>query len=249
MPTRVLASADAPSTEGGRPDVSESSRGVERYAIDGVVIVLGVLIALAADAAWDYRVDRADERVALRQLDAEFRANASQLDSVATGHRLGLDAAAILLDAVRGETALSADSMRNLVRALDVAWTFNPKLAALESVTQSGRLGLIRDDSLRVELVGWPGTVDDLKEDELFAADYAYSTQFDAFSSALNWGDIYGPGHEQASRPMHIVGNDTLESVLAYRYSWFEAVLIELALVEAALSRVRALLDANLSTG
>lgn len=229
--------------------MSESSRGVQRYAIEGVVIVLGVLIALAADAAWDYRVDREDERVALRQLDAEFLANASQLDSVSAGHRRGLDAAAILLDAVRGRTTLSADSTRNLVRALDMAWTFNPKLAALESVTQSGQLGLIRDDSLRVALVGWPGIVDDLKEDELFAADYAYSAQYDAISSVLNWGDIYGPDHEQGSRPMQIVGNETLESVLAYRYSWFESVLSELALVEAALSRVRALLDANLARG
>ena len=227
--------------------MSESSRGVRRYAIDGLVIVLGVLVALAADAAWDYRVDRADERVALRQLDAEFLANASQLDSVSAGHRQGLEAAAILLDVVRGGTALRADSVRSLVRALDVAWTFNPKLAALESVTQSGRLGLIRDDSLRVELVGWPGTVDDLKEDELFAADYAYSTQFEAFSGALNWGDIYGPDHDRGARPMRIVGNESLESVLAYRYSWFEAVLIELDLVEAALARVRALLDANLA--
>lgn len=229
--------------------MSESSGGVQRYAIDGVVIVLGVLIALAADAAWDYRVDRADELVALRQLDAEFLANASQLDSVTAGHRRGLEATAILLDVVRGRATLSADSTRELIRALDVAWTFNPKLAALESVTQSGQLGLIRDNSLRVELVGWPGTVDDLKEDELFAADYTYSTQFDVFSGALNWGDIYGPDHERGSRPMQIVGNESLESVLAYRYSWFEAVLGELALVEAALSRVRTLLDANLSGG
>ena len=227
--------------------MSEPGRSVRRYAIEGVVIVLGVLIALAADAAWDYRVDREDERIALRQLDAEFQANASQLDSVSAGHRLGMEAAEILLDAVRGGTTLSADSTLELVRALDQAWTFNPKLAALESVTLSGQLRLIRDDSLRVALVGWPGIVDDLKEDELFAADYTYSTQFDAFSSVLNWGDVYGPTAGRSSRPTKVVGNETLEGVLAYRHSWFEAVLRELALVEASLLRVRTLLAANLS--
>lgn len=36
-------------------DVDEPGRHVRRYAIEGVVIVLGVLIALAADAAWDDR--------------------------------------------------------------------------------------------------------------------------------------------------------------------------------------------------
>ena len=226
--------------------MSETRRGVGRYAAEGAVIVVGILIALFADAVWDYGVDRTDEKVALRQLEAEFTANAAQLDTVLFEHRRGLLAVESLLATIRGLDSPPADSLRHWIRLLDQAWTFNPKLAALESVIQAGQLGLIRDDSLRVELVGWPGLVEDVREDEVFAAEYAYSRQAEVLSDALNWGDIYGPADGRDYRPIRIVGNDRVEGALAYRYSWYETILGEFELVEASLHRIRALLAENL---
>jgi len=229
--------------------VSETSRGVRRYAAEGAVIVVGILIALGADALWSYRIDRVDERVALRQLDAEFESNAAQLDSVYDGHRRGLGAATTLLSAIRGTMTIPTDSVRTLVYLLDEAWTYNPKLAALESVTRSGRLGLIRDDSLRMELMGWPGVVDDLKEEEVFAAEYVHLQQFGAFSEVLNWGDIYAPESVRGDREIRLVGNENLESIVAYRIGWYEVILDEIALTETVLGRIRGLIATNLTGG
>ena len=227
--------------------VNDTGRRWRRYLAEGTVIVVGILVALAADAIWEYRVDRGDEATALRQLHAEFAANAAQLDTVAAEHRRGIEAVTVLLGAVRGSTMLTPDSVRTLVAFLDAPWTFNPKLAALESVVASGQLRLIRDDSLRVELIGWPGIVEDMREDELFAAQFTYAAQYDLVSGIVNWGDIYGPAEGRQYRPLSIVGEEGLESVLAYRYSWFASILAELTLVEAALARIRALLDENLT--
>lgn len=220
----------------------------QRYVTEGVVIVVGILVALAADAAWDYRVDRADERTALRQLEAEFAVNAAQLDTVADKHRQGLQAVTDLLGVVRGSRELPTDSIRSLIAFLDAPWTFNPKLAALESIIASGQLGLIRDDSLRVELVGWPGVLEDMREDELYAADFTYSFQYEVVTGMLDWGDIYGPEEGRPRRPLSLRGNEAYGSVLAYRYSWFTSILDEIARVEAASGRVRALLAENLGT-
>lgn len=220
-----------------------------RYVAEGIVIVVGILVALAADAMWQYRIDRADEHTMLRELEAEFAANAQQLDSVAAEHRRGREGVRVLLGALRGSLDVPPDSIRDLLELLDAPWTFNPKLAALESVIASGQLGLIRDDSLRIELVGWPAIVEDMKEDELYAAEYVYSKQYDAMSNVLNWSDVYGPEEGRLRRPVSIVGNEGLESVLAYRYSWFDSILDELARVENASLRVRALLARNLTGG
>ena len=225
----------------------ESNRVARHYALEGAVIVAGILIALGADALWSYRVDRVDEQVALRQLDAEFESNAVQLDSVHTGHRRGLEAAESLLSAIRGTTPLSADSLRTLVWRLDRAWTYNPKLAALESVIQSGRLGLIRDDALRVALMGWPGVIEDYREEEEAARQYAFSVQFAALSEVMNWGDVYGPESERGSGAIRVEGNEKLESVIAYRHAWYEEILRELDATTAALTRMRSLLQENLA--
>lgn len=225
----------------------DTHRAARHYALEGVVIVAGVLIALGADALWGYRVDRIDEQAALRQLDAELESNAAQLASVGAEHRRGLEAASSLLSAVRGTTTLSSDSLRALVRTLDMAWTYNPKLAALESVIQSGRLGLIRDDVLRVELTGWPGVVEDFREEEAGSRQYTQSIQYAALSQVVNWGDIFGPESERGAGEIRIAGDENLESVIAYRYAWFEEILRELEVTEAVLGRLRTRLADNLA--
>ena len=229
--------------------MSETNRVARHYALEGLVIVAGVLIALGADALWSFRSDRVDEQVALRQLDAELDANAVQLASVGAGHRRGLEAATSFLSVVRGTTTLSTDSIRTLLRTLDMAWTYNPKFAALESVIQSGRLGLIRDDALRVELTGWPGVVEDFREEEEGARRYTQSVQFAALSEVINWGDVYGPESGRGVGEIRIAGDENLESVIAYRHAWFEEILLELEVTEAVLARVRTLLADNLAGG
>ena len=225
----------------------QTNRVARHYALEGVVIVAGVLIALGADALWSYRGDRSDEQVVLRQLDAELESNAAMLESVGAEHRRGLEAATSLLSAVRGTTTLTSDSVRILLRTLDMAWTYNPKLAALESVIQSGRLGLIRNDALRVELTGWPAVVEDFREEEEGARRYTQSIQFAALSEVINWGDVFGPESGRGTAEIRIEGDKKLESIIAYRHAWFEEVLLELKVTEAVLTRMRTLLADDLA--
>jgi len=47
------------------------------------------------------------------------------------------------------------------------AWTYDPVLGGINSLIQSGSLGILRNEALRVAIAGWPDIVADLNEDEI----------------------------------------------------------------------------------
>lgn len=222
----------------------------QRFIVEGAVIVFGILIALGADAWWDGKIQRGEEQSMLRQLSAEFADNEVQLDSVLRVHGRGLDGSRELLKFVQGSAELTSDSVRVLLRVLDNSWTFNPKRGALESVLASGRLGIIQDDELRVALAGWPGVLEDYMEDEAYALRYGAGAQYEYMSSVVNWNDIYGPVEGRRDSPMdHLVGDEGLESIVAYRYSFYQDILAEANQVVEASGLIRALLERDLAGG
>jgi len=218
-----------------------------RFVAEGLTIIVGILIALWADAWWEDRSERAAEQVILHQLSAEFADNALQLDSVLDWHQRGLDAARALLGVARGELRLESDSLGRLVWAVDQPWTFNPKQGALESLIGSGQLGIIRDDSLRFALASWPGVLADFTEDERHAGDFTRGPQFDYFSSVLDWSDIYSPREGPLAPSLgHLVGDEGLGSVMSYRISWLETIQGESHGVTEVSNRIRALIRRSL---
>ena len=54
----------------------------------------------------------------------------------------------------------------DLVMQFASTWTYDPVVGGLNSLIQSGRLGILQEDSLRVALAGWPDIVTDLRENE-----------------------------------------------------------------------------------
>ena len=145
-----------------------------RVLAEGVVIVGSILLALSADAWWDARKERRDERVALEQLHDEFSQNQESLRTSEAAHRAQRDGIVAMLEAIR-ERGSPPGSLSvpdsTLLRSLGYR-TWDPSRGVLTSLITSGRLGLIRDDSLRVELASWLDAVEDLREDEIADGDF-----------------------------------------------------------------------------
>ena len=133
-----------------------------------VLIVLGVLIALGIDAAWQYRADRIEETTILRAIRTEMAADTGQLRTrIRMHHDIETTVVAILGDPERiGQRVTVPDSvMMTLFRRP----TFQPTLSALEAALASGRFELIQNNELRQVLAGWPTFVADAVEDEIEA--------------------------------------------------------------------------------
>jgi hypothetical protein len=126
-----------------------------RLLAELAIIVLGVLIALGAQSAFQEWTDRRDEHEFLLDLLEEFRANESQLqnDIGQTGR------AVAAADKWRGNGASSIavedDSDADSYAASLNPARFDPISGSLRSLIDGGDLRLVRNRQLRAALAGW----------------------------------------------------------------------------------------------
>ena len=120
-----------------------------------IVIVAGVLIALAGDAAWAERKARLREREILTDLVAEFRDNELRLRTDIASNRQALAASEEWAEGMLAPSSLSEDSLATLYIAGNSFARFDPSTGALRSLIDGGELNIIQDDDLRRMLAGW----------------------------------------------------------------------------------------------
>jgi hypothetical protein len=127
-----------------------------KKALSGlVVIVVGVLLALAAVAAWAERGERAREQVILRDLLEEFRANEARLLADIETNVGSQAAGEAWAAAMYGVDTITSDSLASLFHTSHFGARFDPITGTIRSVIDGGELGIIRDDELRAALAGW----------------------------------------------------------------------------------------------
>jgi hypothetical protein len=136
-----------------------------------VVIVVGILVALAGDAWWEGRVERREEREAIASLEDEFTASLRDLGNGRERHEEIAAAIRRLLEWTGPSPSLPDDDAVavTLNDAIGTYTTYNDRRGVLDGVIASGALRLIQNDSLRAMLAGWPAVVEDLTEDEVLA--------------------------------------------------------------------------------
>ena len=125
------------------------------FAAEILIVVAGVLIALALNAWWGNRQDAAREQSYLRQLAADLQET----------ERLMQDTDALLGPSDRAGTLLvhafylpdppSSDSLATLLWTTNLIRQTLPVLSTAEALVATGDLGLIRDDSLRSAITGY----------------------------------------------------------------------------------------------
>lgn len=135
---------------------------VRDYAAELFTIFAGILLALFADAAWDYSVDRRREAEYLTGLRDELVVSARELDNDERVRNAGLESIAATLDAARGDSNLPDDSVPNSIISLLNYRFFSPSRAVLDDLIDSGTLRIIRSDRLRFELQHYRQQLDQL---------------------------------------------------------------------------------------
>ena len=136
------------------PEPHESRQGWRRFAGEVATIVLGILLAVAANAGYKYLGDRSAEREILAALRVEFEADVREL-AADQRSRAGKLACIDLVAAVRsGEVqAPPPDSLaRTLLNLLDFRF-YTASHPVLDDLLVTGRLELIRSTELRQALM------------------------------------------------------------------------------------------------
>lgn len=160
---------------------------IPRVIVEGGVIVVSVLLALAADAWWD---DRQLEREVSQELESvgrELRRNqdllAFQIEITERIVRAD-DAAFTLLEAEAGSSSVTIpDTLAFLVFT---SGTLDPSLGALDALIASGRLAAVADSELRLRLSGLRAIFEDATELQGRVADLYYDQMLPLISSGTS---------------------------------------------------------------
>ncbi len=227
-----------------------------RALVELVTIVLGISIALAADAMWDRHIDRQQERQALVRLLDDFTRSAELLEEAANRHR-GQQAAVehlLRLIAAAGDPPNSYQVPDSVLCNAYGTSRWIPPSGAVSSLVNSGEIRLITNDSLRAELTSWLDVVaavqtieqEERRHYEQFQLPLTY--EYVPFVSIGFRTD--GVGYESQSRAnadyRALLNSLPFENSVEYRIAKKQQILTQYVLVSDQLQVVLALLEREL---
>jgi len=143
-------------------------RSIRWFLAEFLVVVAGILVALALNGWWIDQEERTQEKDLLLGLQSEFSENLDLFDRIADEHRESIEQARRLLAFTGPEPAgfENPDIDKLLFPLLSELPSFHPAMGEVEAMLGSGHLGLIRNRKLRAALAGWPGVLALLRETE-----------------------------------------------------------------------------------
>lgn len=131
-----------------------------------VTIVLGVLVALAADSALEQSRLRGEARLALKALHDDVASDVEQLTEYWEPELARQEGARLRLASFLEEATPITDSLQFTRDVRDVAAyaTFDPNTSAIEELMSTGGLGLIGNRDLRSDMLEYRNRVENIAE-------------------------------------------------------------------------------------
>jgi hypothetical protein len=150
----------------GEPDRSRGaglSRGAARLAGEFVVIVLGVLVALAVDEWREVRAERAREVGYYRALLGDLDRDLAEYDFAIEFTGVSLDAARDVLSVIEGRARAGEGSLAEALRR--ASWVNYPAWSSgtMDELLGSGSIRLLRDPVLKRALLAYHDFVNEWK--------------------------------------------------------------------------------------
>ena len=204
----------------------------KRIGVEAAAIVCSILLAFAIDAWGSARQSSIEEQELLSQLRVEFLTNSALLEDRRSRHLQVLAALRNLLAATGPAVENESISVTEIKRDLYVTlgwWTYDPQSGVLDSIIQSGKIGIIKSGKLRTSLASWPALFRDLAEDEAFIASYSLEFVFPLYQQETVLRDL-GPLSETGSSQFSwdvsaILASRQFENVVQQKFVLTQEVL------------------------
>jgi hypothetical protein len=134
--------------------------GPLRPIAEFAVIVVGVLVALAVDAAWEARQEAARLDTYLLRLEADLQESHRELDEAVTADSLVMASAYSFIAGITSEPMAPADSLDVWLTRTYSPSVFHPRTGTLQALIQSGDLRLVEDAALHDAILTQATSVD-----------------------------------------------------------------------------------------
>lgn len=139
------------------------------YALGEIVLVVaGILIALAINNSNEQRQTRDKEQVYLKGLQEEFQVSQYKLENLIALNRQNAEGARAILGFMSGSTTLRDEPAfsKLLYRTFAYDIAFNPNNSLLNEMINSGSLRDLSNPELRRRLTNWIATLEDVARQE-----------------------------------------------------------------------------------
>ncbi|RIV42941.1 MULTISPECIES: DUF6090 family protein [Flagellimonas] len=139
------------------------------YAIGEIVlVVIGILIALAIDNANEQHIKREKEQVYLVGLKKEFETSQTKLKNLIAVNKKSYEDSKKIIGFMQDQENLpNEEELSNLLyNALAFDISYNPNNSLLEEMINSGSLKDLSNPNLRVLLTNWISNIEDITKQE-----------------------------------------------------------------------------------
>jgi hypothetical protein len=168
-----------------------------RLAAEFVVIVAGVLVALAVDAARDARQDHVRATGYLQQLRADLSTTSGALTAAITIDERARDGADRMIQALNSPRLPRSDSLRAwIAAATNSSASFYPTMGTVTGLIESGELRLVRDEDLRRKLLQYHSSVEAALR-IIDAVDPHMWRTIERLGGMLSWSALLQPDDQQ----------------------------------------------------
>lgn len=140
-----------------------------KYALGEIIlIVIGVLLAVAINGKISKSNQRKLEKQLLINISDELVSNIDQLKRAIESHEEGSRAGTAILSMIRERPeTFEIPYLDSLMLLMDYNWSYDPAMGSIKSTIESGGVNLIREDSIRAYILSFEDRVKDVNETTL----------------------------------------------------------------------------------
>ena len=135
------------------------------YAIGEILLVMiGILLALQVNNWNEQNKQEAEEQATLLNLLSDMNSNKAQLDSKIDVANKDIQNIIELVAIDPSDMTISEDYIDSLYVEISSPPTFDPNEANIKEIINSGKINLISNDSLKLNILMWEGTLQEVRE-------------------------------------------------------------------------------------
>ena len=166
-----------------------------RYAIGEIVlVVIGILIALQINTLNNEQIEKRKEQDVLIGLHKTFSSNLENLNFIIAISQVSFDSSKALMSLMGPDASdYTNHQVDSLIGHMINYSTYDPSTGAVDDIINSGKLNIIQNKVLKVNISNWSGMLGDAKKDIQIANSHAFNVLIIYLNDKVNLKNIAVP--------------------------------------------------------
>ena len=161
-----------------------------KYAIGEIIlVVIGILIALQINNWNTTRLERLEEKKILISVKKDLENTIKEFQFL-NDIRKKIISASKDIFTLSASPVIDKKKLDSLIAFTFYRPTFNNTQGTIELLFTSGRINMIENDSIREFLIAWPGNIEDMTEEEVYALTVFQESYYPLLSNYIIISDV-----------------------------------------------------------